>query len=292
MKKYAVLTALAAMSFVSSPASAQASTSQQSSQRNPLEAILGAIFGDRQGGTASLEAQWSAGRTPLTNQRSQFESRVDAEVRSGSLAQATGAQLKSDYLALVQLEARYGADRRYTAQEQADLAARYGDLTNVLAVGGYADGNVSAIAVVADGRTEFNRRVDAAVSARRLSRTQGTRLKSDYSAVIQLEAGYLRDGVFSVAEQSDLDARLDALDVQVGDTSFAAPITPRSRLDAIARALPSSGLASAALNQLRVEHEDLSRLEAAYARINVSAEERAYLDRRLADLESRARVRR
>ncbi len=228
----------------------------------------------------------------MTSQRAQFDSRVDAEVRSGSFAQATGARLKADYLALVQLETRYGADRRYTAQEQADLAGRYGNLTDVLSAGSYSDGGSPATAAVADARLEFNRRVDAAVSARRLSRTQGTHLKSDYSAVVQVEAGYLRDGVISIAEQNDLDARLDALDVQVGDTSFAAPVTPRSRLDAITGALPSSGLSRAALNQIRVEYEDLSRLEAAYARFNVSAEERAYLDSRLADLETRARVRR
>ncbi|WP_157973368.1 hypothetical protein, partial [Blastomonas sp. UPD001] len=65
-----------------------------------------------------------------------------------------------------------------------------------------------------------------------------------------------------------------------------------ARLDAIARALPASGLSASAQAQLRVEHEDLTRLEAAYARLTPSADERAYLDRRLGDLETRARVRR
>jgi hypothetical protein len=192
---------------------------------------------------------------------------------------------------LVQLETRYGADRRFTTQERAELADRYGELTQVLATG---DANIatSATATVAQRRTEFEQRVDAAVAARRLSRVQGTRLKADYTAVVQTEADYLRDGVISERERDDLDSRLDALDARVGDapTAAVAP-TPRLRLDAIARAIPSSGLAAAAQARLRVEHEDLSRLEAAYARLtNVTADDRAYMERRLADLETRARV--
>ena len=132
-------------------------------------------------------------------------------------------------------------------------------------------------------------------SARRVSRTQGTRLKADYAAAVQVEAGYLNDGVISDRERSDLDTRLDALDVRLGDANYAtaAPTaTPRSRLEAIGRAVPSSGLSSSAQTQLRVEQEDVSRLEAAYARLNASAEDKAYLERRLTDLETRAKVRR
>ena len=145
---------------------------------------------------------------------------------------------------------------------------------------------------MANGRAEFETRVNTAVAQRRISRTQGTRLKSDYGAVVRVESGYLRDGTISVAERADLDARLDALDVRLGDTGYAAaPLTPRTRLDAIGRAIPSSGLSSAARAQLQVEYEDLARLESAYARLNPTSDEQAYLDRRLGELETRARVR-
>lgn len=268
---------------------------QPSQQQERIGAILGALFGDRLGVSTSIDAQWAAGRTPLTTQRAQFDSRVEADVRSGALSQATGARLRADYEALVALETRYGADRRFTTQERAELNDRYGALTQVLAEGGYADGGTAGSAAVADGRREFDSRVDAAVSARRLSRTEGTRLKADYAALVTVEAGYLRDGSISSRERDDLDARLDALDARVGDVGYgggAAVQTPRVRLDAIARALPSSGLSSSAQAQLRVEHEDLMRLDAAYARFSASADDRAYLDRRIADLETRARVRR
>jgi hypothetical protein len=287
MKKYAFFAAAVAMTVAIGPADAQTS-----SQRNPIADILGGLFGDRLGVTTSIEAQWAAGRTPLATQRTQFESRVDAAVRAGTLTQATGTRLKIDYAALVQLETRYGADRRFTTQERNELADRYGELTQVLTEGD-ANSQTTAAATVALGRAEFDQRVNARVAARRLTRTQGTRLKTDYSTIVQLEADYLRDGVISASEQDDLDSRLDALDLRVGDTALSAiAATPRLRLDAIARALPASGLSTAAQAQLRVEHEDLSRLEAAYSRLSVSADDRAYLERRLVDLETRVRIRR
>jgi hypothetical protein len=108
--------------------------------------------------------------------------------------------------------------------------------------------------------------------------------------VIAVETGYLRDGTLSQSEREDLDERLDALDQRVGDVAYTTPVTTRSRLDAIARAVPISGLSAAARAQLLVEHGDLMRLEAAYARLTPTADERAYLERRLANLELRARV--
>lgn len=300
MNKSALLAAAVALALPAGPVLAQGSTSQ--SGRDRLGDLLGTIFGRGTTATNSIDAQWAAGRTPLTNQRSQFESRVDTEVRAGNLNQASGQRLKSDYYALVQLEGSYGADGRFTSQERADLTSRYNALTQVLANGDYADngyqygGNSDsgyATSEVANGRAEFDRRVDASVAARRITRTQSTRLKADYGAAVQVEAGYLRDGTLSAGERDDLDTRLDALDARVGDVSYpSTALAPRARLAAISGAIPSSGLSTALQSQLRVEVEDVSRLEAAYARLTISADERAYLERRLNDLEARARVQR
>lgn len=299
MKSFYTATAAAALMFTGTAAFAQTNPSndqQPSRQQERLNSIFGALFGDRTGSTSSIEAQWSLGRTPLATQRGQFESRIDAEVRSRAIDQRTGAQLKSDYYELVQLEARYGADRRFTRQEQAELAERYNQLTQVITDGGYGgdQGNDLGISIT-DGQTEFNQRVDASVSARRITRVAGARLKTDYAALVRTEATYMRDGRLTEQERDDLYNRLEALDARVGNfasSGGSTAQTPRARLDAIARALPSSGLSATAQAQLRVEHEDISRLEAAYARMNASAEERAYIDRRLTDLETRARIRR
>lgn len=304
MTRITTFAAVAALAL-GTAATAQTSTPTEqpaARQQNRIEQIFGALFGGRVGTTDSIEAEWAAGRTPLATQRVQFESRVDADTRSGALSRDTGTRLKYDYYELVQLEARYGADRRFTTQERTDLADRYGALTQILSDGSYGnndddygdnDDDVRTDSV-ADGQAQFNGRVDAAVRARRITRTAGTRLRADYAVLVQTEASYLRDGRLSARERDDIEAQLDALDARVGDVGYGSGSTvqtPRARLDAIARALPSSGLSAAAQAQLRVEHGDLIRLEAAYARLSVTADERTYLERRLIDLESRARVR-
>ncbi|HST91177.1 MAG TPA: hypothetical protein VLJ13_03180 [Brevundimonas sp.] len=259
-------------------------------QQEAIGAILGALFGDRLGVSTSIDAQWAAGRTPLFTQRAQFETRVDAEVRSGAVSASTGARLKADYYALVQLEQRYGADRRFTTQERAELSQRYTALTDVLTQGGYAGGQWDSLL---DGRAEFEARVDAQVRARRLTRTEGTRLKADYARLVTVEAGYTRDGSLSAREREDLEAQLDALDARVGDTGYGGnqPVVDlRTRLMNIERAAASPGIGRPQAEQIRVEVGDLMRLEAAYARINPSADDQAYLERRIADLELRARV--
>ena len=305
MTQFSTLTAVAALMLATGSASTQTSAQSDepsaSRQQDRIGAILGALFGDRTGSTSSIEAQWTAGRTPLATQRGQFESRVDADIRSGALSQNTGSRLKYDYYELVQIEARYGADRRFTTQERADLTERYNALTQVLTDGGYADGNGGygdddvRAENVAEGQAAFVARVNAAVSARRITRAAGTRLRTDYAALVRTEAAYMRDGRLTSRERDDLEAQLDALDVRVGDVGYgggATVQTPRARLDAITRALQNSGLTANAQAQIRVEHEDLSRLEIAYGRFNATADDRAYLDRRVTELETRARIRR
>lgn len=299
------LSALAAGAFVLSAAGAAAAQtpygSPQQEQQQPTQqgeavrAILGALFGDRLGNAnTSLDGQWALGRMPLAQQQTQFDSRIEAEVRARRLSQYEGERARYDYRLLVDLEARYGADRRFTAQERAELNERYATLTQVITQGGYEDGGNDWTSL-SDGRMAFEARVDAAVRARRLSRTEGTRLKTDYIALVRLESDYRRDGRLDRREREDLETRLDALDQRVGDVGYGGGQTgnsPEARLDAIARALPRSGLNATAQAQLRVEHEDLTRLAAAYARFSVSADDRAYLERRLLDLETRVRIRR
>jgi len=287
------LTAVAALTLAGGAVQAQTpygSTQSQPQQQDTVGAILGALFGDRIGASTSVDAQWAAGRLPLAQQRTQFDTRIDADVRAGSLSSSAGQRAKSEYAALVDLEARYGADRRFTTQERAELSQRYTALTDVLTQGGYAGGQWDSLL---DGRAEFEARVDTQVRARRLTRTEGTRLKADYARLVTVEAGYMRDGSLSAREREDLEAQLDALDARVGDTGYGGnqPVVDlRTRLMNIERAAASPGIGRPQAEQIRVEVGDLMRLEAAYARINPSADDQAYLERRIADLELRARV--
>lgn len=292
MRSFAFTLAIAAASATA--VAAQPNPQPSSGQQERVDAILGALFGNgRTGAGASLDTQWTIGRLPLAQQRTQFEARIDADVRSGTLDRASGDRAKEDYRALVDLEARYGADRRFTAQERAELSDRYQSLTQVVAEGGYSGGMAGGTSV-ADGRRDFEARVDEGVRYRRLTRAQGTQLKTEYAALARLETDYMRDGVLSTRERDDLETKLDALDARVGDVNVGPgrPVDPQARLEAISRALPTSGLSAQAQAQLRTEHEDLSRLASAYRRFSPSVEEQEYLGRRLSDLETRARVRR
>ena len=296
MNKFSRLLATAAILAAASSATAQTQQNdQQSRQQERINSIFGALFGDRSNSSGSLESQWATGRTPLANQRVQFDTRVDNDVRSGGLDQRTAARLKTDYAELVQLELRYGADRRFTMEERSDLAERYNALTQILTNQTYGDEYDTQSPQVAEGQSEFIARVDASIASRRLTRVAGNRLKADYRLLAQTEANYLRDGVLDARERDDLDARLDALDARVGDAAYSNNnsnmLNPRARLSAIADSITSSNLSSAAQAQLRVEHSDLSYLEAAYARLTTTADDRRYLESRLSDLERRLQIR-
>lgn len=295
MNNLSKLLATAAFLAAASPAAAQniSQNDRQTRQQDRINSIFGALFGDRTGSSGSLKSQWASGRTPLANQRTQFDSRIDSDVRSGALDQRTAARLKTDYAELVQLELQYGADRRFTMQERSELAERYNALTQVLTNQTYGDEDDLQSPNVAEGQSEFMERVDASIAARRLSKVAGNRLKADYRILARTEASYLRDGMLDERERDDLDARLDALDERVGDTAYNnSTLTHRARLSAIATAITSANMSATAQAQLRVEHSDLSYLEAAYARLSMTADDRRYLESRLSDLERRLQIRR
>jgi len=305
MTKIKTLTALAAGAIVFSTAatSVQAQTpygstssqTQGTSQQDAFGAILGALFGAN---SSSLDADWIRGRRPLNTGRAQFETRLTTDVRSGALSSTTAMRLRADYDSLVQTETQYAADGRFTTQERSDLNQRYTALTQRVNAGNYGD-EADRGASVAEGRADFEARVTAAVTARRLTRTEATRLRADYAALVQTEATYSRDGL-TTRERDDLEAQLDALDARVGDGpaygggGSTTPLPNRTRLANIDAAL-STGERSGTINRteaadIRVELGDLTRLEAAYARTSPSRDDTDYLVRRLGELEVRARV--
>lgn len=278
---------------------------QSQTQTDPIGAILGALFGDRLGVSTSLDSEWARGRRPLNAQRAQFEARLDADVQSRALSSSAANSLRSEYGDLVQLEARYTADGRVTTQERTDLSERYRAFATRYQSGGsngsgYGDDDWRSLA---DGRADFEARVDASLRSRTISRTEATRLRTDYQALIQVETGYDRDGL-SAREEQDLRARLDALNQRVGDdydngagsdggygsNPFARQIQDiGARIDSGER---SGQIARAEVERLRTELGDLTRLDAAYRENDLNADERTYLTRRFGELDARIRVRR
>ncbi|GAA0205938.1 hypothetical protein QOZ96_002703 [Brevundimonas nasdae] len=284
------LVAATALAVGAGPAHAQTNTQ---TNQDRLGAVVGALFGDRLG-ISALDQAWLRGGRPLRDGQSQFNTRVDSSLRVGQISSAAATRLRADYTALVDLETRYAADGRFTNEERADLNSRYNALTQTLESGAAGYGDVNS---VAQGRAAFEARVDASVNARRITRTEATRLKTDYQALIQLETRYAAKGSITASERNDLDSRLDALDARVGDGPAVQPPvatqTPRVRLatleTAVTAAERSGALTRADAADVRVQLGDLTRLEAAYGRYNPSADETAYLTRRLGELETRVR---
>ena len=180
-----------------------------------LEAILGTLFGQ---GQTSLDTEWSRGRRPLYNQRAAFETRLDAGVRDGSLSYSQATRLRADYADLVTLETRYAADGRFTTAERTELTDRYRDLTRRLDSEDYDDddGDYGRWDRLADQAVAFDARVAAALRARDITRTEATRLRSDFQALVRLEGQYERDGL-SDRERQDLETRYADLNRRVGD---------------------------------------------------------------------------
>lgn len=244
-----------------------------------LESILGALFGT---GQTSLDSEWSRGRRPLYNQRVQFEARVDAGARDGSLTRRQAERLRGDYGDLVDLETRYASDGRFTTTERTDLTDRYRNLTRRLDAledddydnngGGYGRWEPLAGQEVA-----FNARVAAALRARDITRTESTRLRSDFQALVRLEAQYERDGL-DARERQDLEARYADLNRRVGDDYV--PGNGGGYGDPHATQIEARIAAG-------VRDGSISRTEAVRLRAEL-----ADLSRRWADLEARVSVRR
>lgn len=258
----------------------------QQSQDPFMAQVLNALLAQAN----SLDAQWQRGARPLNAGRAQFQTRLDADVRSRTISTPSANRLRADYDALVTLETQYAADGRFTTQERTELANRYQALTESYAQGGPAVGGGPT---VAQGQAQFEAQVNAAVNARRLSRTEATALRSDYAALVDLEETYARGGV-TAQERADLDRRLDTLDARlpvVSGPSAPVQLTARARLDRlrtdIAAAERNGILNRNQAADLRVQHGDLTRLEIAYARTRPSANDSAYLEQRIDDLERR-----
>ena len=243
-----------------------------------LETILGALFGQ---GQTTLDSEWSRGRRPLFNQRAQFETRLDAGVRDGSLSYNQSTRLRADYGDLVALETRYAADGRFTTAERSELTARYRDLTQRLdAGGGYDDDqdDYDRWEPLAGQSAAFDARVAAALRARNISRTESTRLRADFQALVRLEAQYERDGL-SAREREDLETRYADLNRRVGD-DYRPGNNGGGYGDPHAMQIEARIAAG-------LRDGSISRAEAARYR-----EELRDLSRRWADLEARVSVRR
>ncbi|MDP3803119.1 hypothetical protein [Brevundimonas sp.] len=280
--------AAAALTLAAAAAGASAQTPYNQTPYSPppqdssqggrvLETILGALFGT---GQTTLDSEWSRGRRPLFNQRAAFEARLDAGVRDGTLSYSQSTRLRADYGDLVALETRYAADGRFTTAERTELNNRYRDLTRRLDSDGYDDDgdDYDSWEPLAGQTGAFNARVAAALRARDITRAESTRLRSDFQALVRLEAQYERDGL-SAREREDLEARYADLNRRVGDDYGSGN---DGGYGADPRAVQIEARIAAGVRDGSISRAEATRLR----------EELRELTRRWADLEARVQVRR
>lgn len=259
-----------------------------------IGALFGALFGTNFGSDQTSNDDFAQGRRPLNERRQALEARIDAGVRDGSLTRWEADRLRGDYDALVQLESRYQADGRLTAAEREDLRTRYRALSQQVGDDRNDDQGYNRWEPLASQRAAFDARLDLAVRDRRLTRAEATRLRADFQALAQVEAGYQRNGL-DARETADLRARYAELERRIGDVAGGGyGDDHRERLAdiqvRISAAERAGSLNRNELERVRTEHEDLSRLEAAYARDGLTADERDYLTRRIGELDARVRL--
>jgi hypothetical protein len=251
-------------------------TSVQDQPGGVFGALLGALFGVQTADQdQALDQDWSRGRRPLYQRRADLDARIDAGIRDGSISRYEADRLRDDYDALVQLETRYAADGRMTTTERSDLRDRYRALSQRVGDERRDDDTGYGWQPLADQRAAFSARVDLAVRNRDLTRTEGTRLRADFDALVRLESDYRRDGL-SAREQQDLAARLADLDRRLGDGAYDGGYGADPRAAEIEARITAGE-----------RNGSISRTEAARLR-----DELRDLTRRWADLEARVNVRR
>lgn len=255
-----------------------------------FSSLLGALFGVTPGTDAqSVEDDWGRGGQPLTNRRADLSARIDAGVRDGTLTRYEADQLRSEYDALARIEASYSADGRITTAERDDLRSRYRSFSQRLrAQRGDSDGGWQPLA---QRSAQFETQVNASLQQRDITRAEALRIRQDYQALVQLEAGYRRNGL-DAREIADLNTRYDDLNRRLGvEDQYGGGAGRWTALDARVTTAERGGRINrdeAAM--VRAQLADLTRLDIAYRADGLTLDERSYLDRRLGELTARLQL--
>jgi hypothetical protein len=277
------------LSIAPTPANAQVQQAQP--QPDMLQQFLGAMFGTTpQASEQTLDNDWNQGRRPFAQRRAQLDTRIDAAVRDGSMSRNEADQIRREYDDIVRVEAQYAADGNVSTQQRADLRTRYRTLVQRVDAQGYAGAADGRWLPVASRNAEFERAVDDDLRNRRLTQAQATQLRSDWRALAQTEANYQRGGLDS-REQTDLWARYNAIDRRLGgslssSSDFGRDPARWTQLETrLATAERNGRITRSEATQLRATLGDLARLDTAYANGGYNSDQRAYLQRRYAELD-------
>lgn len=151
-------------------------------------------------------------------------------------------------------------------------------------------------------QANLDQRIDTGVRDGSLTRAEAVRLRGEFNGLARLETSYRNSGGgLSVSERLDLDRRFNGLSSQIRDqrnddqtrgrdhNNDWQPINARQRqLDfRIDQGTRTGALSRVEAARLRVEFNNIVRLEASYRRGGLNGYERSDLDRRMDRLNAR-----
>ncbi|HEV2568026.1 MAG TPA: hypothetical protein VGT77_05010 [Sphingomonas sp.] len=269
---------------------------QQSQQPGGiLGQLLGAVFGQTpQASEQVFESDWNQGRRPFEQRRASLDARIDAAVRDGSLGRREADEMRREYDAIVRRESEYLANGSISPPQRSELRSRYRALAQRVGGQGYGadyaqrnDQDGGRWQMLSTRSTAFEQRINDRLRSRDLTRAEAVRLRADWRTLSQLEANYQRDGI-DQREQADLWARYNIINDRLGDDGSDSPEGAMNRWSDVERRLAASEQNGRVTRndaaQMRAQLGDLARLDAAYGVGGYSADQRAYLDRRHAEL--------
>ena len=149
---------------------------------------------------------------------------------------------------------------------------------------------------LAEGRATLTARIDAGVSDGSISRSEATRLRTDYDGLVQLETRYAADGRVTTQEAADLRERYRLLaqrlempgQGQGGSYGWQPLSSRRADFDArVDRALNDRDITRAEATRLRADFQALVQVETSYQRNGLDAREEADLVARYQTLTNR-----
>lgn len=236
----------------------------------------------------------------MNERQATLDQRIDAGVRRGQLTEVEAARLRADFQELSRLERRYRADG-LSQSERADLDQRFDELAASIreerrdwqaerpGVGQWQN--------IDQRQAQLDRRIEAGVRNGQLTQVEAARLRAEFQGIARLERRYRQNGL-SPAERADLDRRFDQLSASIRDerrdrqTDRWENLNQRQAQfqERLNRAVQDRRLNSRQALSLRMEFDNIARLEQRYRIDGLTRAERADLDARFDRLQANFRA--
>lgn len=175
--------------------------------------------------TLSAGAAAAQGWMPIDQRQERLDDRIDMGVRNGDLTRSEAVRLRGEFNAIANLEDRYRVNG-LSAWERTDLDRRFDALSSRIRFerndsqdrdwfggGNWTDERGQWVSMERR-KIQLDRRIDQGLRSGQLTRSEASRLRSEFDAIARVEYRYRSNGL-SRWEQTDLNRRFDQLTTQI-----------------------------------------------------------------------------